>query len=289
MTIAVVIPTVGRTFFVLNMVMLLQAGSRKPDQIIIVDQTEPELRNRFAFAKLRECEERGLCRIIEHPVKSATIARNLGALASHADVLVYVDDDAFIPPDFIEGYIEVFQDLQIDAATGLVLVGESDDGTIDTDRMHPSRHDNHLMLRGGNFAIRRSVMHMIGGLDENMIGAANHEDADMAYRLHEHGCKVVWVPKPWIFHLSYQGGGGRVPNPRARLNFAYNLIYFHLRHGRLNAASLAGLLRKCVFNRRNVTRPWLLLPRLADFIRGYRLACAAVKRGPALPLEPLAP
>ena len=66
----VVIPTVGRTFFALNMVMTLRAGGRTPDEIIVVDQTSPEHRNPIAFAALKRLERRGLCRVVEHSVKS---------------------------------------------------------------------------------------------------------------------------------------------------------------------------------------------------------------------------
>jgi hypothetical protein len=37
----VVIPSVGRTFFALNMVMTLSAGGRTPDEIIVIDQATP--------------------------------------------------------------------------------------------------------------------------------------------------------------------------------------------------------------------------------------------------------
>ncbi len=36
---AVVIPTLGRTFFSYNLVMALVGGTRKPDEIIVVDRT----------------------------------------------------------------------------------------------------------------------------------------------------------------------------------------------------------------------------------------------------------
>ena len=240
MSIAVIIPTVGRTFFALNMVMMLIAGTRRPDEIIIVDQTNANQRNPFAFANLKLLEKQGHCRIIEHSVKSSTVARNVGVREANADLLIFVDDDAFVTTNFVEAYLEVFENKQVDAATGMILIGESDHGTIDTTQIHPSQHDGHTMLRGGNFAVRKTVIEMIGGLDENFVGAGNHEDADLAYRLHQADCNVVWTPKPWLFHLSYQSGGGRISNPLRHRNFAYNLCYFHLRHqGAISLRTLA--------------------------------------------------
>lgn len=283
---AVIVPTVGRTFFALNMVMMLIAGTRRPDEIIIVDQTDADQRNPWAFANLKMLETQGHCRVVEHPVKSATVARNVGIREANADVLIFVDDDAFVPTNFVESYLEIFEDDRVDAATGMILVGESDHGTIDTTKVHPSQHDGHTMLRGGNFAVRKHVIETIGGLDENFVGAANHEDADLAYRLHEAGCNVVWAPAPWLFHLSYQGGGGRIKNPLKYRNFAYNLCYFHFRHfRRITFGTLASLLRQRVFFRDNLTRPWLLPARLRDFVSGYRLAKKAAAVGPKLPFS----
>src|SRR5437762_5111135 len=150
----------------------------------------------------------------------------------------------------------------------MILVNEADRCAIDTSRIQPSIHDGYTMVRGGNFAVRRRIMLEVGGLDENFVGAAQHEDADLAFRLHQHGCKVVWAPRPWLFHLCYGEGGGRIRNRRANLNLAYNMFYFHLRHGILTTRKLASLLRLCVFNRKTVTHPWLLLPRLVEFHQG---------------------
>ena len=283
---SIIIPTVGRTFFAYNMVVLLLAGTCQADEIIIVDQTGPKDRNPFAFAELKKLEAEGKCLIVEQTVKSLTVARNVGIKHCSAELLIFVDDDAFIPGHFVEAYVNLFADPRIDAATGMILVGESDNGTIDTTQSHPSVHDGHTMLRGGNFAVRRSVILSIGGLDENFVGAANYEDADLAFRLHEKGCHVVWSPLPWLFHLSYPSGGGRINNPLSHENFAYNLFYFHLRHYRhIKSSTLLGLLRWRVFNKETVSRPWRLLPRLRDFIVGYRRARAMLASGPKLPLK----
>jgi GT2 family glycosyltransferase len=104
--------------------------------------------------------------VIEYSVKSPTIARNVAVLSSDADLdlFIFVDDDAFVPPDFFEAWIEVFADEKVDAATGMILVSEADRGTIDTSRIQPSIHDGHTMVRGGNFAVRRRVPRQVNPL-----------------------------------------------------------------------------------------------------------------------------
>lgn len=286
MNVAVVIPTVGRTFFVHNIVLALLAGTSRPSEVVVVDQTEPASRNRFAFAQLQKLEAEHKCQVIESTVLSLTAARNLGVQCCSAELLIFLDDDVLIPRNFVQAYEELFQNAEIDAATGMILVDERDNGTIDTSRTHPSVHNGHTMLRGGNFAIRRSVLLAVGGLDENFVGAANYEDADLAWRLDEHGYRVTWTPSPWAYHLNYPSGGGRVVNPNRDRNFAYNLFYFHLRHHpSVDAATLRKYLRWRVFNRQNLLSPWRLIPRIRDFALGYRLAKSVAAGGPRLPLR----
>lgn len=142
------------------------------------------------------------------------------------------------------------------------------------------------MLRGGNFAVRRSVILGIGGLDENFVGAANHEDADLAFRLHKCGYRVVWTPFPWLFHLNYHNGGGRISNPLQYENFAYNLFYFYLRYyQKISIPTLIRLLRWRVLNKEMLLYPYILPRRLKDFIKGYRRARTAVAVGPKLPFH----
>jgi GT2 family glycosyltransferase len=285
MKIAVIIPTVGRTFFVLSMIMMLRAGQRVPDQIVIVEQTDTDKRNPFAFDAIKHFEAQGLCQVINSSIKSATVARNIGIANADADILIFVDDDAIITPSFVLEYERLFQDEELDAATGLILVSEDDGGTIDTSRVHVSAHNGHTMLRGGNFAVRREAILAVGGLDENFVGAANHEDADLAFRLHQQGLKVVWSPKPWLYHLAYSGGGGRIANPMSNINFTSNLVYFHLRHQELTGAALLRLLRWRVFNKETIKHPWRVFGKLLDFIEGYRRASRLCQRPPNLPFK----
>lgn len=56
-----------RTFFVHDIVMSLLAGTRRPDEIVVVDQTDPKERDPFAFAELKKLETESVCRIVERP------------------------------------------------------------------------------------------------------------------------------------------------------------------------------------------------------------------------------
>ncbi len=155
-----------------------------------------------------------------------------------------MDDDAFIPNDFVQAYEEIFRDEVIDAATGMILVSENDLGTIDTSRVPVSDCDSQTMLRGGSFAVRRAEILAVGGMDENFVGAGNREDADLAWRLHRAGAKVLhWASRPWLFTLRTTLGVV-APGPVSARNFAYNLCYFYLRrYDRITAPRWYSLVR----------------------------------------------
>jgi glycosyltransferase involved in cell wall biosynthesis len=281
----VAIPTLGRTFFAYNMVLALHAGTRMPDEILVVDQTRPQDRNPFAWSGLRKLSESGLCRILELPQRGLTLARNAALQASDADLFIFVDDDGFIPEDFVESYLELFADPQVGAATGMILTAESDYGTIDTNCIHTSLHNGHTMLRGGNFAVRREIVFAVGGLDERFVGAGNYEDADLAWRLHNYGARVIWAPRPWLYHLNHRSGGGRAVSADSYRNFAYNLCYFYFRHHRtIDWAAWRRLLRWRVFNGESFCRPWMLPRSATAFLQGYWHARRAASDGPRLPL-----
>jgi GT2 family glycosyltransferase len=285
-TIAVIIPTLNRTFAVYNAALLLLHGKRPPDELIIVDQTPEDERNFIAFSELKALCNSGRCNYLFTDIKSVVHARNLGAANSNADILIFIDDDVFLPYEFLDRYILLFNDPGLAAATGMVLISECDDGTFKPLVQMESCPDEPTMLRGGNFAIRRSIFLSLGGMDENFLGASNYEDWDLAWRLHKAGYRAVWDPGPWIYHLHLPSGGGRQQHIRAFWEYAYNVHYFTFRHQKALGA-LAGMfrrtLRQFVFNKSNFFQPWYLPFRLIALASAIRFARFTAKAGPRLP------
>lgn len=286
-SIAVIIPTLGRMFWVLQLVNALLHGNRQPDEVIIVDQTPTAERSPIAYNELKVLLEQAKVAYVFSDRKGAALARNLGAEIAQSELFVFLDDDVFIPDCFLKEYARIFSDESTHAATGMTLVHSKDDGTFKPLVRQESKPSNSAMLRGGNFAIRRDVYGELGGMDERFLRACQHEDWDLAWRLEKGGFKVVWDPGPWCYHAATGYGGGRWVNFRAQADRAYNVSYFFLRNPQAlkrGESVVRYLTRQFLFNRYNVLHPWVVPFRTFVTLRSYRKARSAFREGPILPL-----
>jgi GT2 family glycosyltransferase len=258
-----------------------------PDEIVVVDQTPESERNAISYKEMERCIARGVKWIFSERA-GAACARNLGAEIATSEVLVFLDDDIFVPEYFIEEYEKLFQDDALDAATGMILVHSRDDGTLKPLVPQESLPTLPTMLRGGNFAIRRWVFLRLGGMDERFLRASNQEDWDLAWRAYDGGFKAVWSPGPWCYHALASEGGGRSRVFRSQADRAYNIAYFHLRHpealgGKVGLAR--HMVRQFILNRTNLLRPWRLPHAGWYTAKACHMASSAVKAGPILPLS----
>jgi GT2 family glycosyltransferase len=287
-SIAAIIPTLGRMFWVNQLVLSLLHGSRTPEEIIVVDQTPEVDRSPISYKEMEGYIERKGVKYIFSQEIGAAHARNVGARAARSDTLVFLDDDIFVPEYFLEEYAKLFQDSRWDAATGMILVHTKDDGTFKPLVQQESVPMRASMLRGGNFGIRRSVFMHYGGMDERFIRASNQEDWDLAWRLHKGHCSAVWSPGPWCYHAATGEGGGRSKFFEGDRDRAYNVAYFHLRHPEAlggKASLLRHMGRQFVLNKTNLLRPWRLPTAVWLAARAFWIAATAAKAGPLLPLQ----
>lgn len=284
----VIVPTLGRMFWVDQLVASLLHGTRAPAEIVIVDQTPEAERSAVAYEELQRLARNTRVRWLFSEHVGAARARNVGAGVAQGAILIFLDDDVFVPEGFVEEYETVFSDPEVDAATGMILGHSRDDGTFKPLVQQASLPTEATMVRGGNFAIRRDVLFRLGGMDERFVRASQHEDWDLAWRLHDGGFAAVWSPGPWCFHAAVGEGGGRWKGFAAAADQAYNKVYFHLRHPRAlgsRGALWRLMLRQFVLTRSNVVRPWVLPVAVGVAAAAFRRARTAVKDGPILPLR----
>jgi GT2 family glycosyltransferase len=146
--------------------------------------------------------------------KGLSRARNLGAAAVWARVLVFVDDDVLVTRGWLEALLVSVSGSERDVGTGRVLLGEpeSPDAFQVAQRTEsapavfsqPGRRD---VLAGGNMAIHRAAFEAIGRFDER-LGAGTRlpgaEDNDLGFRLLEAGYRIMFVPDALIYHRQWR-------------------------------------------------------------------------------------
>lgn len=142
-------------------------------------------------------------RVIEQPRQGAAVARNRGAAAATADVLVFLDDDIEVWPGFAAAHVRAHSggdDRRV--AIGYLppdLQGRRDFFAVMLrswweamfDRMRdPGHRFSYSDLLSGNVSIRRSLFREVGGFDETF---RCHEDYELGFRLIGAGARLSFV------------------------------------------------------------------------------------------------
>ena len=131
--------------------------------------------------------------------------RNIGALATEADVVFFLDDDADCPdPQLAKGTLAAFE---ADARLGVVSFRVVDPVSGATQRRHvprlrardPERSSEVTTFLGGACAIRRDLFVRAGGYPERFFYAMEETDfawaaLDLGYRITYRGDLVVQHP-----------------------------------------------------------------------------------------------
>lgn len=98
---AVVVPTRNRPHEVATLLASLSVQSRRPESLVVVDSSDPDLRD-----QVRSAVKRGLSAAlhIDHWPPSAAAQRNRGldAVSGDCDLVALLDDDVTLPPDALE-------------------------------------------------------------------------------------------------------------------------------------------------------------------------------------------
>lgn len=138
----------------------------------------------------------------------AARVRNLAALKTDADHLVFVDGDCLLPPTFVEKHRKLIRQNAL-VAGGRYLAGTQETqvllgGMVDVDAelfntakfksftlgpLRDLRPRNWRAVRTCNFAVMRSEFLKVGGFDESYIGWGR-EDTDLVVRLINSGLTV---------------------------------------------------------------------------------------------------
>jgi glycosyltransferase involved in cell wall biosynthesis len=205
MMISVIIPTLNRSTIVANAVQSILSGTYQHFEIIVVDQTR-DSSTRDALASF---QADGRLRYISAPRPGASAARNLGVLASTADIVVFTDDDIEARPNWLELIAREFSadpELQFISGTLAAPPYDRDLGFVPEFRPSPTITSWRLPLAvsNANVGIRRRLFERIGGYDE-LCGPGgllkSSDDGDITLRVVRSGAKWKVCPEIEVIHV----------------------------------------------------------------------------------------
>lgn len=140
-------------------------------------------------------------RLISEPILGLVQTRETGRLAAKGEILVYVDADTLIPPDYLSKIFSFFQKHpEIDAVSNFYTFYDGNRRINFLakilavilplyDKLLGVFHLPNLLF-GGSFAVKKEILEKIGGFDTNLF--LSGEDVDLAKRISQKGRAVFF-------------------------------------------------------------------------------------------------
>lgn len=215
--ISVVIPTLNREAMLNSAVAeLLNAPSEHMEELIVVDQSD--LANEM-MATL--ADPRLIYRRVDF--KNLPKARNFGTAFAQGDVILFLDDDVCNLMSIVDAHARAHLRTGADLVTGPMLTSDAKLISVTSlcaDQVKDLPRGKRLIANldaeyvplfapGVNASYRKSLLDRLGGFDENFLGSAVGEDAEMSHRVRLAGGRIIYDPKAALVHLSAPAGGCR--------------------------------------------------------------------------------
>lgn len=215
MLLSIIIPTLNRYPYLIDVINDLLLQSFKEFEIIVVDQTDRDQAQVVSFEGLD-------IKYYWSEIKSASSARNSGIAMAKGEVILFLDDDVIIDQkDFLYAHMKHYENLTCVGVSGAILNrGEK----FRSNQHYLSRHlkfgwlffpinfDKQTKIFNGwagNLSVKAELARSIGGMDQRFEKGAFREESDFCYRL---CCKygaMVYDPAAYIVHIGAETGGLR--------------------------------------------------------------------------------
>jgi glycosyltransferase involved in cell wall biosynthesis len=207
-TVSVIIPTYNRKDMLLDTLNSLAQQTYSNFEVIVVDDGSadgtPEIAGEafpFIFRYFRQSNQ------------GATAARNLAARKSRADILVFLDDDILLEPDYLTYLVREHATRQNAIVVGTVDIQCEEttplSQTINA-ALASSQNSEELMFTdvySNNMSIRREAYFEIGMYhDLGFVGSSSWCDVDLGYRAYRQGFDFRRSIKARCLHRDYFAG-----------------------------------------------------------------------------------
>jgi GT2 family glycosyltransferase len=214
MKVSIVIATKDRAAFLEHALESLALQTGAPDfEVIVVDNGSTdhtasvvqERRNgRFAFSLL--------LLFVQEPNRGK--ARNVGIAAASGEVVLFVDDDVWLPEGFVAAHAEAHTGARMCVSGPIMNVPSYEE------RPKPiARNYSGAFLCTCNASVSREALLDVGGFDER-FHLYGWEDTDLGLRLRRSGLRRAFVWDAYLYHIKPPAGEALDPALRRTLEKA---------------------------------------------------------------------
>ncbi len=242
--ISVIIPTYKREKLLCDSILDVLKQDYPQFEVLVVDQTETHEPETQAF--LTEMSAAGKIKLLRLDWASLPGARNYAVRRSQGEIILFIDDDVKLNPEFLTAHAQNYlQNPEIGAVAGRVFdrmkLGDSggkleieylppeamDPGIAwyHIDLVHTTKPQQVLTARGCNMSFRSEIFTKYGlKFDERFRGSAVREESDFCLRIRKTGYKIWYDPEAYLVHLGEESGGCHDMSMRS-LN--YQITFYH--------------------------------------------------------------
>jgi GT2 family glycosyltransferase len=277
MDISIIIPTRNRIDYINLLIEDLLNQDISDFEIIVVDQSDSPI-------EIKNCK---------HVVLDSTgpcVSRNIGAKEAKGDILVFLDDDARIKPNFIREITNPIRYDKFSAVAGANCDVNGNYLTINNDYFNykvdnfikvltrnPNSNKSRICMSfpGCCSAILKNVFDEIGGFDEQFDPTGAGEDRDIALRLFNKGYMTWYNAQAKLYHIGATAGGSRDVGSRTLMLD----VHTYLMCKKYFSIELANALRKTILEnyRRNFFKSLITLNLIRTKFKLYRKAKSRLK------------
>jgi len=290
--VSIVIPTYCREVELLNTIESLLLQSRRPDEILVVDQTVTH--SESVATRLARYEQEQDITWIRLPQPSIPGAMNAGLVQSNGEIVLFVDDDVKPDSDLVANHLGTHMQQNVALVAGRVVQPWENKEMVDQGAVPGSKFNsiNAMMtdeFPGGNFSVKRTIALNLGGFDENFLFAAYHYEREFADRLQSGGYRIYYQPSAWLHHLHATAGGVRsygehlsTARPGHSIGAYYYILTSGLISGKPSTRKILNRLLGSFTTRFHLYRPWYIPVTLLAEITGLIRATGLYNSGQKL-------
>jgi GT2 family glycosyltransferase len=191
-----------------------------PDEIIVVDQNQPEL-----AALTSALAANPKAKHLRFKTKGVTLNYNRALAAARGEIVLFLDDDVVPDERLIEEHLACYaRDPAVGGVMGRV---EQPSGDLPPERIrrvgsfapwsgkvvanfNAKERREIDVVQGLNMSFRREVLLKEDGFDLGFVGNAYYFEADVGLRVRGAGFKILFEPRANLRHLMAPAGGTRV-------------------------------------------------------------------------------